>query len=251
MVNNPCCIDINHANNVRDYPGRPLGGFAEAKASGIAFLDHKASQGTAFADPAVARRRAAWMGDKTTIRAVDVDGSVLQLAPRFGFYHFNGAGAAADEAAYFLSVVRPLFERGDDLCLDWERIGASGFCQPATWADAFCSAVEDWCGFPIKVYGGDVPREELSEELSSASSALLERFAARRLWFCEYGAFHPSLVPAPWRAAGPFQWQDDGDQYGPGPHAIPGIDGYCDNSTVAGSMTVAQLAAGWGGGAVA
>jgi hypothetical protein len=182
--------------------------------------------------------------DNVPVAVTGVDGSVLNLPPRFSFYHFNGGAGAPQEAAHFIAVVKPLFKPGDDLCLDWEDIGASGTQMTAAWADTFCDAVEQWCGFPIKIYGGDAPREQLPK----ASSAVYDRFMDRRFWMCEYGNFNANNVPGPWKLIGPDYWQDDGDRYGPGPHAIAGITGYCDNSTVVGSMTVAKLAARWGGG---
>jgi Glycosyl hydrolases family 25 len=247
MTNRPYCIDIFHGNNVIDLPGKPLGGFDQVKAAGIAFLDHKASQGTDDRDTRCASRRAAWMVDGS-IAVTDVDGTALLLPPRFGFYHFNGTGAAAAEAANFKAAVLAAgYAAGDDLCLDWEDIGASGHQNPAAWADDFCKATEDWCGFAIKFYGGDAPRQQLAK----ASASVVDNFLARRLWFCEYGTFNQKNLPLPWANSGPFQFQDDGDRYGPGPHVIPGISGYCDNSTVIGTMTVARLAAGWAGSSAA
>jgi hypothetical protein len=241
MANRPYCIDLYEGDDVIDLPGQPLAGFVQVKAQGIAFLDHKASQGTNERDSRCANRRRYWM-DGNPISVTDVDGSVLSLPPRFGFYHFNGTGAATAEAENFkAAVIAAGYEAGDDLTLDWEDIGASGFQQPASWADDFSKFIEDWCGFAIKIYGGDAPRQQLA----IASSAILDNFTARRPWFCQYGVFQPSLVPEPWTSIGPFEWQDDGDQWGPGPHTIPGIERYCDNSTVVGAMTVAKLASGW------
>lgn len=240
MTNRPCCVDIYHGDEVL---GANDEGFAQVKAAGIPFLDHKASQGTDEPDPRCALRRQKWM-DSPPIQVVDVDGVVLMLLPRFGFYHFNGGDAAAAEAAYFIKIIKPMWKPGDDLCLDWEDLGASGHQMTAEWADEFSDAVEQWCGFPIKIYGGDAPREQLPK----ASSAAIDRFLKRRFWFCQYGVYNAAEVPEIYKASGPYQWQDDGDQYGPGPHKISGIDGYCDNSTVVGVMTIAKLAAGWGGG---
>lgn len=239
MTNNrPYCIDLYQGDTVL---GANDEGFAQVKAAGIPFLDHKASQGTAEVDRMCALRRVRWM-DGIAVSITDVDGALLQIAPHFGFYHFNGGAAAAAEATHFIATVEPMWQVGDDLCLDWEDIGASGVQMSAEWADEFCDAVEQWCGFPIKVYGGDAPRQQLAK----ADSSMLDRFARRRFWFCQYGTFNASEVALPWKASGPFQWQDDGDQYGPGPHTIAGITGYCDNSTVVGAMTAAKLAASWG-----
>jgi hypothetical protein len=244
-VNPPYCIDLYEGDNVIDSPG-PLGGFSQVKAQGIAFLDHKATEGTGHEDIRLKTRYPAWMDGKP-VSVTDVDGTKLQLTPRFSFYHFNGTGTAADEAAFFISTVKPYFNKGDDLCLDWEDI--NGFQQPATWADDFCSAVEQWCGFPIKVYGSDAPREQLTK----ASSAILDNFASRKLWFSDYSdTYRPQLLPLPWQKTGPLQWQDNGTTdngpAGPKPYTIPGISNYCDNSTVVGTMTVAKLNALWGGG---
>lgn len=243
-VNKPYCIDIYQGDTVQ---GDNDEGFAQVKASGIAFMDHKASQGIDEVDRMCALRRKAWM-DGVAVPVVDVDGTALQVPPQFGFYHFNGTGAAASEAAHFIAAVKAAgFQPGDDLCLDYEDIKLPGghiFQQPATWSDDFCNVVENWSGFAMKVYGGNAPREQFARSLPSD---LLDRFAARRFWFCQYGLYRPDLLPLPWKSTGPFQWQDDGDQWGPGPHTIAGLKGYCDNSTVVGAMTVAKLYAGWGG----
>lgn len=241
MVNRPYMIDIAHGDTVQ---GSNDEGFALVKAQGIAFLDHKITQGTEMVDRMCRFRRRMWMTD-VAVPALDVDGAALTLFPKFGFYHFNDHGSAADQAKHFIASTKNAgYETGDDLCLDWERIGASGYARSAEWADEFCDAVEQWCGFALKVYGGDVPREQLVQ----TTYAVLDRFKLRRLWFCEYGAFNPHLVPEPWGME-PNYWQDDGDQWGPGPHKIPGLGGYCDNSTVVGSMTVAKVYDGWAGGA--
>ena len=241
-MNPPFCIDLYEGDDVIDLPGLPLAGFVQVKALGIAFLDHKASEGTNERDMRCANRRIHWMDGKA-ISVTDVDGTMLSVFPHFGFYHFNGTGAAIAEASNFkASAIAAGYQPGDDLTLDWEDIGASGYQQPATWADDFCNAIEDWCGFPMKVYGGDAPRQQLAK----ASGTVLNNFTKRRLWFCQYGAFAPALVPFPWEASGPLQWQDDGDQWGPGPHTLPGIERYCDNSTLVGTMTVAKLVNNWG-----
>lgn len=243
MNYNPYCIDIYWGDEVVDAPGRPLAGFDQVKASfkGIAFLDHKASESVGRKDPRVASRYKHWMDGKP-VKVVDVDGSILELQPRFGFYHFNGPMTDIQgEVNNFLDAIKGLYQPGDDVCLDWEAIGGAGYQVSAANADAWCRTIEDKLGHSCKVYGGNVPREQLPW----ASSAVIDRFSQRRFWFCEYsGALHS--IPLAWQKTGIFQWQDDGDQYGPGPHRIPGIQGYCDNSTVVGTMTVAKMNAGWG-----
>ena len=125
----PYCIDIYQGDNVIDSPG-PLGGFSQVKAQGIAFLDHKASEGVSEQDSRVAARYTAWMNGGT-ITVTDVDGTTLKLAPRFGFYHFNGTGSAAAEAANFIAAVKPIFNKGDDLYdPDQPRVPAGNAAEP-------------------------------------------------------------------------------------------------------------------------
>jgi len=239
----PYCIDIYWGDEVVDRPGQPLAGFDDVKKShnGIAFLDHKASEGTGRKDPRVGSRYRHWM-DGGTIEVTDVNGDRLRIPPRFGFYHFNGPMTDINgEVRNFLAAIDGLYKPGDDVCLDWEGIGASGFQVSAVRADQWCQEIENKLGRSCKVYGGNVPREQLIR----APSQMVDRFSRRRFWFCEYSS-RLHNIPVAWQDTGIYQWQDDGDQFGPGPHTIPGMRGYCDNSTVVGSMTVAKMNELWG-----
>jgi Glycosyl hydrolases family 25 len=243
MANVPYCIDIYAGDEVADAPGKPLAGFDRVKTAfnGIAFLDHKASEATGHKDARVGSRYQHWMDGKP-IRVVDVTGDVLMIPPRFSFYHFNGPMTDIQaEVDNFLGAIKPYYKPGDDVCLDWEAIGASGYQVSAAKADTWCRMVEDKLGRSCKVYGGNVPREQLPR----AASDVIDRFSKRRFWFCEYSSVLHS-IPIAWQKTGIYQWQDDGDQYGPGPHRIPGMQGYCDNSTVVGGMTVDRLNQMWG-----
>lgn len=229
----PFVIDINHANNVEDTPG-PLGGFAQAKASGIAFLFHKATEGLTFADPRYGARRAAWMNG-IPVSVIDLNGEVLQITPRFAAYHFFHGTDPVREAQFFLDTAK--LQPGDDAAVDWEALPGSGIQPSADAVDAFCNIVESALGFPIIVYSGNVAKEQLRGRDP--------RFAKRRLWLADYN--NTWSVQQTWD--NPWLWQNNGDNQGSGPHSIPGIDGNCDNSTVVVPMTVKQLAADWGGGA--
>lgn len=243
MTNRPCCIDIYHGDEVSDHPNL-LAGLDQVKHTGIFALIHKATEGSGGRDARYDSRRAKWMSGNA-INITDLDGAQLNLAPLWGGYHFFHGPDPKAEAANFLMTAR--FRPENMAFLDWEAVGASGFQPSLEAADAFCMAVEDALGRPIGVYGGNVPRERFEAE--RVSEAVLERFAARPLWFCAYGAYSEaklkSLLPIPWHDVGTFLWQDDGDKFGPGPHTIPGIIGYCDNSTVVGSMTFAKLHEQW------
>jgi C1A family cysteine protease/GH25 family lysozyme M1 (1,4-beta-N-acetylmuramidase) len=227
----PVAIDLYQGDNVQDTPG-PLGGFARAKASGIAFLLHKATQGVSGTDSRYKARRAAWMSGGP-VSVTDIDGELLQLAPRFAAYHFFTLDDPVAQAQHFLATAQ--LQAGDDAVVDWEQ--TSGNPAPSADAvDAFCNVVERALGFPIIVYSGNVAKEQLK--------GVDARFSKRRLWLAQYASTFK--VQETWTF--PWLWQDNGDDSGPGPHTIPGIDGLCDNSTVAGPMTVKKLYAQWGGG---
>jgi GH25 family lysozyme M1 (1,4-beta-N-acetylmuramidase) len=233
-VNKPFVIDINHANNVQDTPG-PLGGFARVKAAGIAFLIHKATEGLTFADPRYSARRAAWMNG-IPVPVTDVTGDVRQITPRFAAYHFFHGEDPRAEADFFLHTAK--LQKGDDAVVDWEAVPGSGFIPGADAVDEFCNVVEAELGFPIIVYSGNAAKEKLTGKDP--------RFAKRRLWLAQY--MSTFKVQESW--SGPWLWQNNGGQRG-GLNSIPGIDGNCDNSTIASPMTIERLAADWGGGAQA
>jgi GH25 family lysozyme M1 (1,4-beta-N-acetylmuramidase) len=234
QMTRPFVIDINHANNVQDTPN-PLGGFAKAKAAGIAFLIHKASEGLTFSDPRYQARRVAWMNG-IPVPVTDVTGEVLQITPRFAAYHFFHGENPAAEAEFFLKTSQ--LQHGDDAVVDWEAVPGSGFIPSADAVDQFCSIVEGELGFPIIVYSGNAAKQQIKGKDP--------RFAKRRLWLAEYSSAWS--VQQSWSS--PWLWQNNGGQSG-GMNSIAGIDGNCDNSTIVSPMTIKQLAADWGGGAQA
>lgn len=243
MTTRPCCIDLYSGDDVSDSP-TSLAGLDRAKASGIFACIHKASEGNGYRDARYDARRTKWMSGGLIVLN-DLDETLIQSPPLWGAYHFFHGSDPAREAANFLMAAR--LTPGDMAFLDWEAVGASGYQPSIEAADAFCSAVEAALGRPCGVYGGNVPRERFEAE--KAPDATLERFAARPLWFCAYGTYSPDrlqqLIPIPWREKGIWLWQDDGDKDGPGPHVVPGIQGYCDNSTVVGGMTFSRLRDEW------
>lgn len=242
MANRPCCIDVYQGDDVSDDP-TALAGFDKAKASGIFALIHKVSEGTTEVDSRYNARRAKWC-DGEAIEVTDLDGSKFSTLPLFGGYHFFYGANPAAEAKHFLSVAS--FKPGDLPFIDWEA-GPSGHQPSLEAADTFCQAVEQALGRVCGVYGGNVPRERMIAE--RPSEAVLERFASRPFWFCAYGSYTPAtfqtLIPSAWQDTGVFLWQDDGDNAGPGPHRIPGINNYCDNSTVVEDQTFKGLTDLW------
>jgi GH25 family lysozyme M1 (1,4-beta-N-acetylmuramidase) len=246
MLNKPCCIDIYRGDEVQDAVGHPLVGFNQVKASGVFALIHKATEYTQYRDSRYDARREYWMTG-APIAVTDVDGKQLELVQLWGGYHFFHGSDPKGEAANFIMTAR--LGAQDMPFLDWEAVGASGYQPTVEAADEFCQRVEQALGQPCGVYGGNVPRERFAAE--HPADAVLERFRARPLWFCAYGGVQNlEHVPAPWEGqekAPPaiFLWQDDGDKYGPGPHTVPGMIGYCDNSTVVDPMTFQKLHDAW------
>jgi len=233
-VNRPYVIDINHADNVQDTPG-PLGGFASVKSAGIAFLIHKATEGMTFADPRYLARRSAWMNG-IPVPVTDVTGEIVQITPRFAAYHFFHGEDPQAEAEFFLNTAG--LQHGDDAVVDWEAVPGSGFIPSADAVDQFCNVVEQALGFSIIVYSGNAAKEQINGHDP--------RFAKRRLWLAQYSSTFS--VQQSWTT--PWLWQNNGGQSG-GNNSIPGMDGNCDNSTIAQPMTIRQFAAQWGGGVAA
>jgi C1A family cysteine protease/GH25 family lysozyme M1 (1,4-beta-N-acetylmuramidase) len=230
----PVAIDLYDGDSVQDTPG-PLGGFDRVKQAGIAFLIHKATEGLTVTEKRYQPRRAAWMNG-IPIPVTDIDGSVLQLTPRFAAYHFFHGEDPEGEAAFFLKTAQ--LQPGDDAAIDWEAVPGSGDLPSADAVDRFCNVVEQALKFPIIVYSGNAAKQLLKGKDP--------RFAKRRLWLAQYSS--DFSVQESWTV--PWLWQNNGGQRG-GMNSIPGIDGNCDNSTVAPSMTIKQLATTWGGGAEA
>jgi GH25 family lysozyme M1 (1,4-beta-N-acetylmuramidase) len=228
-MNKPYVIDMFHGDEVQDYPGQPLGGFAKVKALGIFGCIHKATEGAGVIDSRYKSRRKAWMdGGKVT-----VDG--LETPPKWAAYHFLHGDNPVGEADFFLSVAELGPE--DEAVCDWEHtpIGSATRDQ----AQRFCARVEERLGRSIIVYGGDVLKSRLKgKDLD---------FSKRRLWLAQYSrSWHTTQDDGRQTWNHPWLWQNNGDNYGPGPHKLPGIDGYIDNSTLPDGADLSAFIASWG-----
>jgi GH25 family lysozyme M1 (1,4-beta-N-acetylmuramidase) len=202
----PVVIDIYHGDPVLD--------FAKVRASAIAGVIHTASQGGAVVDQSYASRRKL----------------ALAAGLKWGAYHFfDFTASPVAQADHFLSVAD-----ADDqtlVALDWENVGSR---EPsAALARAFLETIEEKLGRKAVIYSGNVAKEQIAGKDAY--------FGAHRLWLCQYAT--QFRVQASWAA--PWLWQNNGDNYGPGPHSIPGIGGLCDNNTVVPPMTVERLIAEW------
>ena len=202
----PLVIDIYYGDQVQD--------FARAKAFGILGVIHKASEGTGFIDKLYeARRKLA-----------------TSLGMKWGAYHFFHGNEPAAEADHFLNIAEP--DADTLVALDWEDVPHLG--EPgAAAARAFLERIEDRLGRKAVIYSGNVAKEEIE--------GVDAYFGSHRLWLCQYG---PAWRVQPsWQR--PWLWQNNGDNAGPGPHAIPGLQGLCDNNTIVDPMTPADLLAQW------
>lgn len=91
------------------------------------------------------------------------------------------------------------------------------------------------------LYSGDV----IKSLIPAATDAQRDFLAAHPLWGCEYGPrwrnFDCNGHPLPWDK--PFLWQFTGDDIGPQPHTLPGLEQGADISAFDG--TLAELQAAW------
>jgi lysozyme len=228
-VNRPLVIDIYQGDDVRDPMA--TNGFQQAKAAGIVGCIHKATEGLGVIDRRYAARRTAWMSGKLDVALED--GSTVKIDPLWGAYCFFHGQEPVAEADRFLAVAQP--DHMTLLAIDWENVGASGYAPSASAARAFLERIAERTGRMAVVYSGNVAKEQIRGKDAF--------FAAHRLWLASYGA--KWTTQASWSY--PWLWQDDGDQFGPGPHTIPGIQRFCDNSTIVAPMTVKRLIAEWSG----
>lgn len=163
--------------------------FAALKASGIAGVIHKASQGTAFIDSYLAPR---W-------------GQLKSAGLARGVYHFAGLSDAVAEANHFLSVVAHLLEPGDLVALDIE----TGIGDLSGWALAWLTVVEKALGFKPLLY---------SYPAFIAASLQADQLAAYPLWLASWQQNEPA-APHPWSSIA--LWQDNANARYPG---LPVVD---------------------------
>lgn len=190
--------------------------FAVMAKSGIVGIIHKASQGTGSVDHTYAEHR------KQAIAA----------GMLWGAYHFMDMTDPAKQAAHFLDAAAP--DNNTLVCLDWENVPPSNRAPNPALAKQFLDAIQKKLGRKAVIYSGNVAKERLN--------GIDAYFAAHRLWLCQYAAHF--TTQASWNNE-PWLWQNNGDNFGPGPHRIPGYDGIVDNSCIVGSMTIDRLKSEW------
>jgi lysozyme len=200
-------IDLSHYNEVVS--------FSDIKASGIAGVIHKATQGLGDRDPTYAFRRE---------RAV-------AAGLWWGAYHFGTNADGAAQARFFLSVVNPGPQ--DLLALDFEQNGDD--TMTLVQAEQFVMEVFRQTGR----YPGFYSDSLIGSLLDGSVNETLRQCW---LWRAEYGAV--VSVPPTWPTW--TMWQYTDGVHGEGPYAVPGIGGpcTCDRSRFNGDIE--GLARLWG-----
>lgn len=208
----PLVVDIYHGNPVTD--------FAAVVNSGIVGIIHKAYE-AGVADKLYAVRRKAFAD------------AGLKCWGAYCFFHGSDRGGnPATEADNFLTAAEP--DANTLIALDWET-DEDGYVPSLADAKAFLQQIQYRLGRKALVYSGNVAKEKIIGQDAYMGS--------HPLWLAQYGS--QWSVQKSWTA--PWLWQNNGDQSGPGPHAIPGISGACDNSTIVPPMTADDLISQWAG----
>ena len=209
-MNKPLVIDIYH--------GDPVVDFQAVKDFGILGVIHKATESTGSSDPLYNTRRKAF----------------TDIGMKWGAYHFfHGDAAGSDakaEADHFLAVSEP--DKDTLVSLDWENVQDKGGAS-AKSARIFLDRIQEKLGRKAVIYSGNIAKEKVTGED--------KYFGSHRLWLCQYGMHWK--VQDSWEY--PWLWQNNGDNFGPGPHSIPGIKGLCDNNCLVDPMTVGRLITEW------
>lgn len=176
--------------------------FAAARAAGVKFVWHKATESNTTHDPLYPQRR-------TQVKAAGL---------RFSGYHFARTnGDAAVQARYFLDYAKPV--TGDLLpVLDIETNDA-GLSQAAltAWVGKFVATIraEGHCG--VVIY----------------TPYALDNTFGCPLWIARYSdSMSAPVVKHPWTHWTVWQFSDGTYPHG-GPNSVPGI-GHCDINTLAG-----------------
>lgn len=124
-------VDLSHHNTVTSD------GLAKAKAAGVRFVYHKATEGAGYVDPTYAVRRA-------LARVAGIP---------FGAYHFArpARGDAGQEAHHFLKIAKPA--KGDLApCLDLETTEGLTMAELRAWAAEWVAVVRKATGVEPVIY---------------------------------------------------------------------------------------------------
>lgn len=172
--------------------------FTKAKAAGVRFVYHKATEHTGYRDPLHTKRR----------------GQVKAAGIPFGAYHFArpAKSSGTTQARFFLAVAKPV---GGDLrpMLDLEDRGGLSANGLQRWVDDFVTEVKRQTGKSPILY----------------TNYELTRDPGCFLWVARYNNANAlPVTPKAWTR--PTVWQFSNGVYGR-PNSVPGI-GACDINTL-------------------
>ena len=190
-------VDISHHNGNPD--------FAQAAASGIVGVIHKATQGLNYKDPMY-----------TTNRQKALDAGLL-----WGAYHFGTGGDGEGQADFFLATVNSTPDTL--LVLDYEP-NTQGATMSLDDARAFVTQVNTTVGRFPGLYSGSLIKQQLGNNTDPILSQCF-------FWLAQYGP--NAVVPPNWPTWTLWQYTDG--NVGPQPHTVPGI-GACDRDTFNGDI---------------
>ena len=182
----PPVVDMSHGDGVVS--------FADAKASGLIGVIHKATTGALGRDDAYRGRREA-----------AEDSGLL-----WGAYHWGTAAPAQDQARNFLDWAQP-----DDqtlVALDFEK--TVGNQMTLEGARQFCQQIYADLGRRPVIYSGDT----IKAALGSTNDPF---FGAHRLWLAQY--CNKPTVQRSWSTY--WLWQYTDGQSGLQPRTVPGLPG--------------------------
>jgi lysozyme len=199
-------LDISHHNDVTSWPA--------VRDAGIVGIIHKATEGSSFTDDQYERRR----------------DEAKRAGLLWGAYHFATDSDPEHQVEHFLQTTG--IDDETLYALDWEDYGDDTMSEAQ--AREFMELVDEATERRCVLYGGNTIKEALGPSVD-------EFFGSHRLWLCQYGS-SPVAQPS-WDDY--WLWQYSDGEAGPGPHGCPGVTGYVDTNSWAG--TDIQLLAEWSG----
>ena len=180
-------IDLSHHNHIAS--------FDKVKASGIAAIIHKATQGTRYTDPTFSTHTA----------------DAKQAGLLVGAYHFGIAGDPIEQAEHFIEVAG----KNTLLVLDFEG-NPQGHDMSLTEAEHFVHHVKEITGRYPGLYSGHTIKEALaSAGINKPDQTELSKCW---LWIAQYSK--APLIPKVWNTWTLWQYTDDA--------LINGIPAHCD-----------------------
>jgi GH25 family lysozyme M1 (1,4-beta-N-acetylmuramidase) len=158
---------------------------------------------------------------------------------KWGAYAFNTGEPVADQVSRFVSFAMPAAD--ESAWLDLERNPGGTGQMTLGGVVEFLDRVDGRLGRRCGLYSGDV----IKSLVTKATDDQRDFLALHPLWGCEYGPRWRNVDanghPLPWDK--PFLWQLTGDDIGPEPHTLDGLEQGADLSVFDG--TADDLRAQW------